>query len=78
MSNISKLEFKDGSISFHSLIMGRPVRFWHEQDREGIYKVTLHPQENPIIKIKHLHKKILSEIINYLISQEYNQLLKEK
>ena len=58
--------------------MGRPVRFWHEQDREGIYKVTLHPQENPIIKIKHLHKKILSEIINYLISQEYNQLLKEK
>ena len=73
-NKVTLIKFKDKSVTFHSLIMERPVRFWYEQEPDKSYHVTLHTQERPIIKNKYLHKIILDEIINYLIKEEYQHI----
>jgi hypothetical protein len=76
MSNISKLEFKDGSIPIFSKELNRVVRFEYLKDRKGYYEIFLNKQ---IPKLpKKMYQNIISEIINHLIEEEYNQLLKEK
>ena len=73
-NKVTLIKFKDKSVTFHSLIMERPVRFWYEQEPDKSYNVTLHTQEKPIIKDKYLHKIILDEIVNYLIKEEYQHI----
>ena len=76
MSNISKLEFKDGSIPIFSKELNRVVRFEYLKDRQGYYKIFLNKQIPGLPK--KVYQAVISEITNHLIEEEYNQLLKEK
>jgi len=76
MNNISKLEFKDGSIPIFSKELNRVIRFEYLKDRQGYYEIFLN-EHFPGIP-KKIYQNIISEIINHLIEEEYNQLLKEK
>jgi len=76
MSNISKLEFKDGFIPIFSKELNRVVRFEYLKDRQGYYEIFLN-EHFPGIP-KKMYQAVISEITNHLIEEEYNQLLKEK
>ena len=76
MNNISKLEFKDGSISIFSKELNRVVKFQYLKDRQGYYEIFLNKQIPGLPK--RVYQAVISVITNYLIEKEYNQLLKEK
>ena len=76
MNNISELEFKDGSISIFSKELNRVVKFQYLKDRQGYYEIFLNKQIPGLPK--RVYQAVISEITNYLIEKEYNQLLKEK
>ena len=77
-NKVTLIKFKDKSVAFHSFKMGRPVRFWYEQEPDKSYNVTLHTQEKPIIKNKYLHKIILNEVVRYLQDIEKNESRKNR
>ena len=76
MNNISKLDFKDGSIPIFSKELNRVIRFEYLKDRQGYYEIFLNKQIPGLPK--KIYQNVISEIINHLIEEEYNQLLKEK
>ena len=76
MNNISKLEFKDGSISIFSKELNRVVKFQYLKDRQGYYEIFLNKQIPGLPK--KVYQAVISEITNHLIEKEYDQLLKEK
>ena len=76
MNNISKLEFKDGSIPIFSKELNRVIRFEYLKDRQGYYEIFLNKQIPGLPK--KVYQAVISEIINHLIEEEYNQILKEE
>ena len=49
--------------------MGKPIRYYVFPSKEGVPIITLHDDEEDILKDRKLHKRVIGEIINKITEE---------
>ena len=59
----------EGVQVIESKIVKRPVRYYVFPSKEGVPIITLHEDEEEILKDRKLHKRVIGEIVNKITEE---------